>query len=776
MFAFRILVAVSLAALALLPSRAWAQAAPTSLLANKTPVAARGVAGAERLTDGRLAPEGDFWLTTQTARLRDKDAYAIFDLGGVQPIRCAFLQGDDNDTYDVSGSVNGDNFFPMFVAPPVGRSGLRLRTLKLVATARFIRLQARGGDGAYAVSELGIFDACPETWPPEFTRVQGAPVAQSFESKLTWFTLTGLAFILMFLGRARLWLTLAAACIPFALAGAMVPDVVRLFPLVDHEPLIRASVAALAGALAAREFLLGKLDRVGARVAAAVLALLSMLALGCYYHFGAPQGWHAKEARRTYVHTHDLRHYFPLAKYFPELGFDGLYAASFLAQLEIRNLPFEELDGQTFRDLRVSAIKPAGEMKPHIEEVRKRFSAERWASFKRDIRTFVDIMGPQPFLDNMHDHGGNATPVWLLAASAIVHDLAATERNLALLGLFDVALLALLFFVVGRVFGWKVMGYVIVVFGATDFYMFGSNLAGSLLRQDWLVALGLGACAMRRNRGVLAGLLFAYAALIRAFPAVATAFITVPALWWLVDHLREHKRLPRWSAFRQHDRLTLRAIGGAAACVFGFVTLTLLLFGASAWSQWLQKISIHVGDVGVNNVGLTNLLGFDPSSTVQKLAAAGHAHPWAAWEESFRETLGRRRPLGYIVAAAQVLLALFACRGRRPESAALLGLTTLPFLTAVSNYYMHLIFLLPLAVPAQDTPRRFGQWLVLLSALCLGQWATYSWARGWIDVFFTYQSALLLVTFVLLLVPLARDAYTHRERAQVSSGIHPAER
>ena len=78
--------------------------------------------------------------------------------GGARPIGGAYLQGDNNDEYVVSGSEDGLAFRELWVARPVAEPGLRGRTSgPLSGRARFIRLTARGGDGHYSVSELRLF-------------------------------------------------------------------------------------------------------------------------------------------------------------------------------------------------------------------------------------------------------------------------------------------------------------------------------------------------------------------------------------------------------------------------------------------------------------------------------------------------------------------------------------------------------------------------------------------------------------------------------------------
>ncbi|MDX2020641.1 MAG: discoidin domain-containing protein [Deltaproteobacteria bacterium] len=730
-----------------------------SLLVGKTPVASSGISDATALTDQRLSTEGDFWLTDVTTRFRDKNAYAIYDLGGPQPIRCVFLQGDNNDFYQIDGSINGDHFFPMFVGPPAMGPGMRTRVAKIVATARFVRVWAHGGDGSYALSEVGLLNACPNPWPQEFHRVDGIPLDQSVKVRLGWVAVAALAFVVLLMGRAKPMVTVAGAAVVLLLAGATAKTLQGLYPFFDQETMIRGLVAAVAAALVAREVLVPQLGNINRAAANVLLGVLAFLAVGCYYHFGAAQFWYAKEGRRTYVHSYDMRHYFPTAKYFHELKFDGLYAASFAAYLEVRNQPFESLGNLHFRDLRESKVRRAMEMRDHIEEVRGRFDNVRWSTFKDDIRLFIDIMGDGAFLENMNDHGGNATPVWLLGAGAILHSMPATEMNLILVGLLDPLALAFMFFCVGRAFGWRTLGYVLVLFGATDFYQFGSNLMGSMLRQDWLVMLGLGACAFKKQRHMLGGALFAYGGLLRAFPALAAIFMLVPTVWWVIDFVRIRKKWPSWSAFKAAERSALAAFAGAAACVVVLLSLSVAVHGPSSWAAWANKISIHENDISVNNIGLRNVMAFDPSATGQKLAAAGVPNPWGQWEQNFRANLERRAPVRFGLMLAFVGCVFVAGRRRSPESAGLISLTLVPVLFYPSNYYLHLIFLLPLALTGIDDLRRQAQWIFTLCLLCVGQFATYGWTRGQSDLFFTYQSIMLLIAFAAMLVPLARDAW-----------------
>jgi hypothetical protein len=129
-----------------------------NLLAGRAPVRSRGVVGAGRLSDGRAAREGDFWKTELTTRFASEDAYLVYDLGARQPIAAAWLQGDNNDRYELAVSDDGQSFSPAWRAEPQPGTGLRERhTAELQAAGRYLRVSAVGGDGAFALSELQVF-------------------------------------------------------------------------------------------------------------------------------------------------------------------------------------------------------------------------------------------------------------------------------------------------------------------------------------------------------------------------------------------------------------------------------------------------------------------------------------------------------------------------------------------------------------------------------------------------------------------------------------------
>jgi hypothetical protein len=727
-----------------------------SLLEGKTPIGASGVTHTERLNDGHASEEGDEWLTDVTARLRTPYSWVAWDLGSAVSLRCASLQGDNNDEYVLQGSLDGTRYFPVWTAPPEGAPGMRTRHARFVASARYLRLSARGGDGSYSVGEIAVWNACPDPWPQAAHTVPGIPLRQATKTALYWFVVTAMLFILLFDRRKHL--TWALGLVPLFAGLLATSRLTELYPFAneEHENLLRGVVAAIAAAVLVRETFFTADRRLPRRLANGLLGFLGLLSVGCYYHFGAPQFWHASEGRRTYVHTFDMRHYFPVAKHFAELRFDGLYAGSFAAYLDLTGKTVDDAGDVAFRDLRVSVIRRANEMKDHITEVRSRFSDERWAVFKTDMKFFLDVMGERDYLGSMGDHGGNATPVWLLGGHALLRWAPATETVLVLSGVLDPILLVFLFVALWRTFGFRVMAYCLILFGATDFYQFGSNLMGSMLRQDWLVALGLGACAFKRGQYATGGALTAYGGLIRAFPALATFFLAVPVFWFIFDLARQHRKAPSLKEIRAAERPALRAMAGAVATVVILFVVSSAVFGLrGAWGTWSEKIAIHARDPSVNNVGLRNVMAYSPRDSFKALRDRPDAG--AQWEKRFFRNLEKRRPLRYAILFLVVGAAVVAARRRPLEEVAMYGLTLIPFVFYPSNYYLHFIFLLPLlAVPADDTPsaqRRFARTVLAMLAVCVAQYYTYEWSDRFTDLQYTYQSFLALGGLAIIIFP-----------------------
>ncbi len=736
---------------------------PGDLLIGKRPHAASGVTHVERITDGVVAEPGDHWRTDRTSVVRSSRAYAIYDLGESKTISHALVQGDANDRYTLSISEDGTEYTKLWDSAPIRQAGMRTRTTEeLTGKGRFLKITASGGDGFYSIGELAVFSKRPAEWPPSVTSVAGDPLEERAQ---TWIWYAGWASILFaLLNHKNASRRVRALAIAPVLAGIIAAiKLAELWPFEETEQsVIRAVVAAIAAVFMIRSYFSPPDRQASPRFANASLGMLAVIAIGCFYHFGMPQFRDEAQGRRSFVHFWDMRVYFPVAKYFEELRFDGLYLASVAAYLDNNpKLSTESVANVKLRDLNNNKMLRAGEVMGDIQAVRTRFAPQRWDLFKKDMKYFIDAMGPGNYLGSLQDHGGNATPVWILVAHLIFRNLPANELTLSLAGLIDPLLLIGLLVAVYRTFGLRTMLVMTIVFGATDFYRFGTNLMGSTMRLDWIVAIGLGVCALRAERWVLGGVLLAYGGLIRAFPEIAVIFLTIPALFWLAQWVREHKRLPSYAQIKAHQMPLLRTMFGVALCAGTLIAASSVAFTfQGSWVSWIEKIKIHVEKPNTNHIGLRNVLAFDSDLTGKKLIRPEQFEPWADWQHHQITTFERRKPIYYAIVVASIVAAVAACRKRRLEQAALIGTLLIPMLFYAANYYYHFVFLLPLIGASEDSDRKdtlFGWISLVLFGMSVAQYPTLK--LRWGDVCYTQQSYILLIGFAAMLATLVWSAW-----------------
>ncbi|HJX66201.1 MAG TPA: discoidin domain-containing protein [Polyangia bacterium] len=735
---------------------------PQSLIAGALPSRSHGVKNPNRLTDGLYGNEGDEWLTDVTSRFLSAQSFVEYDLGSARTIRCALTQADNNDVYILSGSQDGETWQPLWRVGAEPNPGMRLRNQKLEASARYVRLSATGGDALYSVGEIALYGECPSIWPPELVRTRGVAVADTVITKVVIFGIFAAFFLLVHrrkAGRIHYILILPALAAGWMLAG----ELARLYPFVDQEPSLRALLAVLVGLLALKEAFFKQDSAPHRKVVLGTLAFCAVAAFATYWHFGTLQFFDDAKGRNTLVHTAAMHDDFPTAKYFRELRFDGLNVASLAAYSD--NTPgftTDRLASVRVRDLRDNQMRLGSELKDEMLKVRERFSPERWQEFKRDMKYFSDTMGEADFLASLQDHGSDATLAWLVPAHLLFSHLSASEATLTATALIDPLLILLLFFVIARTFGLRVMLYLAVLWGTSDFSVFGTNLLGATLRQDWLVALGLGVCALKSGRPVWGGVLLAYAALVRVFPSEAALFLAVPIVWFAVEQWREHRRLPRLAEVRVAQRPAVRALGGVVVSVLVALLLSLVLFGAKdTWGAWQQKTEILESGPSANNLGIRNVISFSAEYSAAGLSRKNAFDLWPEWERLQRATFSARQPLYYLAFLLAAALALIACRGRSLEQVCLIGLLLVPFYSYPPNLYLHFVFLLPLIAVVAGTDgerdRNFAAAVVLLALLAVSQ--AFTAAEQWNDLRYTDQSILLLIAFGMMLIYLARQSW-----------------
>ncbi|MCU0611040.1 MAG: discoidin domain-containing protein [Candidatus Eisenbacteria bacterium] len=123
------------------------------------------------LADGVLPDEETAWDCSLNVFWIDSSAAFLLDLGSVRRVDHVAVSVDNNDTYRIEASTDGTTFADLAIVPAdsgrvefgmecFGSDVARTDFLSSMAfaprEARFLRLSAIGGDGAYAAGELQV--------------------------------------------------------------------------------------------------------------------------------------------------------------------------------------------------------------------------------------------------------------------------------------------------------------------------------------------------------------------------------------------------------------------------------------------------------------------------------------------------------------------------------------------------------------------------------------------------------------------------------------------
>lgn len=410
----------------------------------------------------------------------------------------------------------------------------------------------------------------------------------------------------------------------------------------------------LAGAAVAVIALWG-IDRWSRRRALAWLGATTVLAGLTYLNFFAFHGG------GTWVHLHDVAHYYLGAKYAAEVGYDDLYVAALRAEAELYDDHFHTLNA---RDLATNQLVDIRQLLRASEPVKARFDAARWRDFKADVALFRDRLGPL-WAGVLSDHGYNATPPFTLVARTIANRVpAGNATGVLLLTLLDPLLLVIA--TAAAAWGFGPAG---ALLAALHFLLvYGAGFAwtgGALLRFGWFCALIAGLACLARQRWRSAGALLAVASALRLFPAAFAVGVMLHGVW----------------ASRAVGRPSRRHLRFAAAFAVTLALLVCATFAAGAgrdrWSEFTARIDRQVETLSPNLVGLTQLLALRPGPaqvTQDELVAL----------EARRSRLYRWQLA--IVGPVALALCLAAARRRDAVEASLLGIPLLLAATNLASY------------------------------------------------------------------------------------------
>lgn len=378
-----------------------------------------------------------------------------------------------------------------------------------------------------------------------------------------------------------------------------------------------------------------------------------------------------------FLHGSELFHYVLGAKYFPELGYEGLYDATARAEVDL-GLP--ELP--RIRDLHTNRVEVGERAIARGAFVAACFSPERWLDFQLDVaHVHHELAGIEQLA--VLDHGFNATPPWVALARPIVGRAPFDRGHLLALASIDVVLLLVALVAALSVFGLERTALAVFFTGTAYSFRF-AWIGGSLLRFDWVVALLLAVVALRRERCGLAGGAIAWATASRIFPAL----FAVPVFVSLLARTRRGgERTP-----------LLRFVGGYAIVIaLAFLVGAASGRGPAGYREFAQRFETHRSTWASNHIGLESVVVADRILFAQE--GASTVDGFAAYSADVERMRDRRRPLTlglFVLATAAVAL---AARRLPPDAAMPLGAILCFSLATISGYYWVMLAPAPLVAP-----------------------------------------------------------------------------
>lgn len=390
--------------------------------------------------------------------------------------------------------------------------------------------------------------------------------------------------------------------------------------------------------------------------------------------------------RPALFHIHEIFHYYIGGKYFPEIGYRGLYEAAVLADSESED-PFLNDDNEirSLRDPRWWIYVPEARTLG-LEEFRPNFTDERWEAFKADVETIKRYSAGDDFLGIVNDVGYNPPPTWANLGHAVASVIPITEEDAWFPGLrphwyqilwlpwIDVAIITAAMVLVARTFGLLPVAAFIGLYTCSYAAQYNWT-SGSLLRWTWLCELIAGACLLRRERWGWAGVFMALSSLDRIFPAAFLAGACIPLFWRGLTQRQ-------WRPF-------VHFAGAAAVAGAAWFGLSVWLFGLHAWVEFFEKINLHRSLIFIHCLGYQRIATFEMGITDPFWDDIGG---WNGYNEIQNATWQHWRWVHYPIMTLLVALSALASLRRPAYETALMFGSMAFFVSQIATSYYYIFF------------------------------------------------------------------------------------
>jgi hypothetical protein len=498
-------------------------------------------------------------------------------------------------------------------------------------------------------------------------------------------------------------------------------------PGYDEENLARMKLIIAVVALvalvyeASREAEENPISRRWKKIGGAFIAVLGIVSYFQFFQIGY----------KEFYHRWEFFHYYVGAKYYKQIGFEGIYTCTAVAESELPG-GLADVKVRKLRDLRVNLIVDTTEWIEHPEKCKDAFKGkeERWEAFKHDVAFFKKVMYGNYWRDSQKDHGYNPPPVWGITGALFAELHPATEVYMKLLSCLDIGLFAGMFGLIAWAFGWRVMVVAIAFWGTQDaspFYWTG----GAFLRQDWLFYTIASACMIRKQKFFWGGAFLTYGTLLRVFPMFFFAgwAVVAAAYWW------KHRTLNK-------KHLTLAA--GALAAGLVLIPTSVAVHGTKAWPDFIHHIGVHKDTPLTNHMGWKTIVAHSAPGRMQIAKDPRLQDPFEKWKNMRKQRVHDLRIVYYGGIALMMGAFVYACwKLKNLWIVEALGCLPAMILIELTCYY-YSFFIFGAMLSKGRRPIEFALIIAaLLTELCHLNY-------GWFDDRFTAMSVVFLALAVFM--------------------------
>ncbi len=411
-------------------------------------------------------------------------------------------------------------------------------------------------------------------------------------------------------------------------------------------------------------------------------------------------GWRLPEAfTGERVHVWNQYHYYLGSKYFPEVGYFDLYAATLAADDDFLAAGGDPARSwghiERSRDMRTYEIRSRQEIVGDWD--RSAFTPERLAELGADSR-FIRAITPDTKARRMlTDLGYNPAPPWVLLGRPIASLVEQGGPLYPLITASDVLMAALVILALLWGFGPRVAFIATIWLHVAPMNL--GRMSGTFFNYDWLAASVIALACWQRGRPALAGVALSWGAMTRVFPGLLALPVVIRTAWDLL--VKRRRPEPRRIAF---------TIAFCAACTVLLVASHGTGRGLKTWPEWKEKITHHSAThatTGKARVGLGRLVRHQP--------AHGRILRGASRSPDFEPRAKRRKLVCITLGMALLLAAIW----RRPDHEAMLAMLFAGWMLTVSSRYYASIWLLLFTLP-----RRSASGVLTATAL-LGMLVTF---------------------------------------------------